>query len=338
MKINKRKLAVPLLIGLGVFGLFTHAIGLEELRALLSSVDLALVLLAILFDIGTIILFTLSWRVLIAEKPGLPRLFQIYLVGILVNNITPSLGAGGEPVKALLLGNATETSSSACFATIITQRVLNMIPFILVALIGLLFLFFYKNLSFWEVLAMLFILGIIITALLLFIYLYLRKEKLEELTHNIIKRVTPLIRIFKREFSYEEYIHTIDNSIEIFHNELKRLSKKNGRLALALICSLIGWILNVATAYAVFLALNYNINPGILMITYTIAMIIGMIPLFLPGGVGQVDSIMALLYISTGVPKEIALLSTLLYRLISYWFNTLLGILAALTEHITINR
>ncbi|HHI30381.1 MAG TPA: flippase-like domain-containing protein, partial [Candidatus Methanoperedenaceae archaeon] len=108
MKIDKRKLAVPVLIGLGVFGLFTHEIGFEEFRVLLSGVDLVLVLLAILFNIGTIIFFTLSWRVLIAEKPSFPRLFQIYLVGVLVSNITPSLGAGGEPVKALLLGNATD--------------------------------------------------------------------------------------------------------------------------------------------------------------------------------------------------------------------------------------
>ncbi|PHP45136.1 hypothetical protein B6V01_005450 [Methanosarcinales archaeon ex4572_44] len=338
MKIDKRKLAVPVLIGLGVFGLFTHEIGFEEFRVLLSGVDLVLVLLAILFNIGTIIFFTLSWRVLIAEKPSFPRLFQIYLVGVLVSNITPSLGAGGEPVKALLLGNATDTNSSACFATILTQRVLNLVPFIFVALIGLFFLFFYKNLDFWEVLAILFMLGIVITALLLFIYLYLRKDRLEQLTHKVIKRLTPLIRIFKRDFNYEEYIHTIDDSIDLFHDELKRLSKNNGKLALALIYSFIGWISNVAAAYIVFLALNHPINPGILMITYTIAMVIGMIPLISPGGVGTVDSIMAMLYISTGVPKEIALLSTLLYRLISYWLNTIIGITATLAEHITINK
>jgi len=38
-----------------------------------------------------------------------------------------------------------------------------------------------------------------------------------------------------------------------------------------------------------------------------------------------VDGTMAALFIYSGVPKEIAILATLLYRLISYWFSTLLG-------------
>ena len=54
-------------------------------------------------------------------------------------------------------------------------------------------------------------------------------------------------------------------------------------------------------------------------------MISGWLPLFLPGGLGIVDGTMATLFIYSGVPKEIAILATLLYRLISYWFNTLLG-------------
>jgi len=34
---------------------------------------------------------------------------------------------------------------------------------------------------------------------------------------------------------------------------------------------------------------------------------------------------MAVLFVYGGVPLEIAVLATLLYRLASYWFNTILG-------------
>jgi uncharacterized protein (TIRG00374 family) len=54
-------------------------------------------------------------------------------------------------------------------------------------------------------------------------------------------------------------------------------------------------------------------------------MVSSWLPLFLPGGLGIVDGTMATLFIFSGVPLEIALLATLLYRLASYWFNTVLG-------------
>lgn len=54
-------------------------------------------------------------------------------------------------------------------------------------------------------------------------------------------------------------------------------------------------------------------------------MISGWLPLFLPGGLGIVDGTMAILFIYGGVPVEMAVLATLLYRLASYWFNTVLG-------------
>jgi uncharacterized protein (TIRG00374 family) len=79
--------------------------------------------------------------------------------------------------------------------------------------------------------------------------------------------------------------------------------------------------------YVIFLSLGSgaHIPISVLIITYSISIISGWIPLFLPGGIGVVDSTMATLFILSGVPLEVALLATLLYRLASYWFNTVLG-------------
>lgn len=334
----KRKLAMPLLIGAVVVALFTHEIGLEQMHELLRSVNKTLVLLVVLLNLGNLFFFTLSWRTLLTVRPSFPRLFRIYMVGVFVNNITPSFGAGGEPVKALLLGGATGVRSSGCFATILTQRMLNMLPFIVVAIIGLIFLFLRNSLRLWEALVLVFIVTLSLFTLFLLVYLYYRKEVLERLIHGIVRKFTPLIRLFRKNFSYEEYVHAVDESINIFHDELHRLSHNKGRLSVALVYSFIGWMFDVAAAYTVFLSLGYQIDLGILTLTYTIAMVVGLMPLLLPGGLGAVDGMMALLYLSSGVPKETALLSTLLYRLIAYWLNTLMGTGAAVAEHISLEK
>lgn len=77
--------------------------------------------------------------------------------------------------------------------------------------------------------------------------------------------------------------------------------------------------------YVVFLSLGSETHISVLIIAYLISMVSGWITLLLPGGIGVVDSTMATLFILGGVPLEVALLATLLYRLSSYWFNTVLG-------------
>jgi ABC-type anion transport system duplicated permease subunit len=69
---------------------------------------------------------------------------------------------------------------------------------------------------------------------------------------------------------------------------------------------------------------NIKIIKNVL-IAYTISMMSGWLPLFLPGGLGITDGTMALLFVYGGVPMEVAILATLLYRLASFWFNTILG-------------
>ncbi len=54
-------------------------------------------------------------------------------------------------------------------------------------------------------------------------------------------------------------------------------------------------------------------------------MISSWLPFFLPGGLGIVDGIMALLFFYGGVPADTAIIATLIYRILSYWSNTVLG-------------
>ncbi|MDL5503985.1 MAG: flippase-like domain-containing protein, partial [Candidatus Methanoperedens sp.] len=78
--------------------------------------------------------------------------------------------------------------------------------------------------------------------------------------------------------------------------------------------------------YMVFLSIGEtHIHISVLIISYTISMVSSWLPLFLPGGLGIVDTTMAILFIAGGVPAQTAILATLLYRLSSYWFNTILG-------------
>jgi uncharacterized protein (TIRG00374 family) len=84
------------------------------------------------------------------------------------------------------------------------------------------------------------------------------------------------------------------------------------------------WLFDLACLYAVFLAIGHPINPGILMLCYTIADILGSLPLT-PAGLGVFEvSLGALLY-AFGYAPEVLAIAILGFRFFSFWMCTLAG-------------
>lgn len=331
MQFRKRRHIIFAIIISGIiFSIFTFEIGWEKLIQLLSQSDKRFLLLAVCFNFLNVLAFTLSWKVIVFEKINLRRLIRLYLVGVFVNYITPSMGTAGEPVKAYLLSRDTKSEYAKAFATVMTQRLLNMLPFTIVTILGIGTLIAFRRSAGWEFWVLGISFSITIAMFLFLIYLYIRKERLKAIARGFLRLFFPLIRRYQRGLDYERYLHKIDHSIDSFHSGLRKISNHKIRLAGSIFFSFLGWFFDVLLAYTIFLALNYNIEIGILIVAYSVAMVAGMLPLFLPGGLGTVDATMALLYVAAGVPVEIALLSTVLYRFIQYWLTTIMGATCAI--------
>ncbi|NPV60595.1 MAG: flippase-like domain-containing protein [Actinobacteria bacterium] len=84
------------------------------------------------------------------------------------------------------------------------------------------------------------------------------------------------------------------------------------------------WLFDLACLYTVFIAIGHPVNPGILMVCYAIADIMGSLPLT-PAGLGVFEvSLGATLY-AFGYPKEILVTGVLGFRFFSFWLCTLAG-------------
>ena len=327
-RFKNRNILGVILIGAVVFSIFTYEIGFEKFLGLLSNVRKTFLLLAILFNLLNIITFTVSWWFLTPGKIGFYKLFKFYLAGTFINNITPSFGTAGEPVKAMFLGKETGTSKAECFAGVVSVRMLNMFPFITIGMLGAWLMFSNPRieLSFWTIVGLIFSVGLAFLIFGLIIYFYMRKDKLSSFIHSSIRFLAPFIGLVKKGFDQSAYVAAVDESINSFHGGLQNIHQDRSGLAKATLFSYLGWVFDILAIYMIFLSIGEtNIQISVLIISYTISMISGWLPLFLPGGLGIVDGTMALLFYYGGVPWEMAVLATLLYRLASYWFNTILG-------------
>jgi uncharacterized protein (TIRG00374 family) len=328
-KLRARHIWFVVLIGIAVFTVFITEMGYGRFLSLISNVNKSFIIIVFLLNVLNIITFTVSWKFLIRRQISFYKLFKFYVAGIFINNITPTFGSGGEPVKAMLLGEETGSSKAECFAGVVYHRIVNIFSFLAIELAGLGLLFYMPGLTLerWEISALVLsiVFGLFILGLL--VYFYMRKDKLSLFAHSMLRFFAPLIKRVKKGFDHRVHANALEKSINSFHSGLQSIHCNKKGLAKAMFFSSLGWVFEIMEMYVIFLSLGSgaHISISALIITYSISIISGWIPLFLPGGIGVVDSTMATLFILVGVPLEVALLVTLLYRLASYWFNTALG-------------
>jgi len=327
-RFKKRNIWIVVLIGAMIFALFANGVGLDKFISRISSINKPIFLLVILFNFLNILAFTFTWRYLIQAKIGIYRLFTFFMAGTFINNITPTFGTGGEPVKAMLLGKETGTSKAECFAGVVSQRMLNMFPFLTIGGLGLGLLFSRSEvkLETWQIIGLVFSILLAFSLFAMIIYFYIKKDKLSSFAHSVIRFFAPFIGLVKKGFDHRAYVDAVERSINSFHGGLRNISQNRDGVLKATLLSFLGWAFDIMAIYAVFLSMGEpNIHISILIITYTLSMMSSWLPLFLPGGLGIVDVTMAGLFIFGGVSAETALVAAWLYRLVNYWFNTVLG-------------
>ncbi|MDD5616115.1 MAG: lysylphosphatidylglycerol synthase transmembrane domain-containing protein [Candidatus Methanoperedens sp.] len=327
-RFNKKNLWIVLLIGALILTLFANEVGVDKFIARISNINKPLFLLVILFNFLNILTFTITWRYLIPPKIGIYRLFSFFMAGTFINNITPTFGTGGEPVKAMLLGKETGMNKAECFAGVVSQRMLNMFPFLVIGGlgVGLLFSRSEVRLETWQIIGLAFSITLAFSLFGLIVYFYMKKDKLSSFVHSIIRFLAPLIGLVKKGFDHMSYVEAVEKSIDSFHGGLRNIGRNKDAVLKATILSFMGWIFDILAIYAVFLSIGEtDIHISILIITYTLSMMSSWLPLFLPGGLGIVDVTMAGLFIFGGVSAETAVVAAWLYRLVNYWLNTVLG-------------
>ncbi|PZR25564.1 MAG: hypothetical protein DI535_17920 [Citrobacter freundii] len=92
----------------------------------------------------------------------------------------------------------------------------------------------------------------------------------------------------------------------------------------ALLLQLCLFITDAATLYVLFLGLGHPINPLIPLLALVSSQIISIVP-FLPGGLILYEGSMSFFFTQSGSPAGLAIVVTMVYRLLSFWFPIPVG-------------
>ena len=306
-----------------ILAVMLYLVGIDQVIEALKLAKLEFIGIAIALQIFTYYLYTLRWKILnnLADMDvGIKKLLPMVLVGLAVNNITPSGRGGGEPVRAYILAKEKNYPMQETFATVVADRALDTFPFVLLAVLTIIGMALYLDFDLWLLILMILAVTAIVIILIFLIYM--------SINPNFGKRVDGwiigLVRRFYKKNS-EELEDKIHNVISGFQDTMKLVIYNKKVMYYALPLSFIIWIFEILRVYFVFLAFGAHVNPVVIGEVFILACLAGMIPL-LPGGLGAVDGIMIIFYSAAGITASISAAATVIERLISFWMATILGL------------
>lgn len=310
-------------VGIGILAAMVLYIGPGKIEDAIKLANPLYLALTVIIQFAIYGLWTQRWSINVnSVNISIKKLhlLPMLLVGMAVNNITPSARGGGEPIRGYILSKYSKTSFEKSFATVIADRGLDTFPFMFLAVVTIISVVLFMSLPQLVVYGLVTAVILLLVLFLVALYMSLNKE--------FGKKATLwLVGIIKR-FSKKEHSKLEENALTAirgFQNSMRTMIKDRHVLLYGLPISFAIWFLEILRVYLVFSAFNVEISLILIAEVFIISTLLGLIPL-LPGGLGAVDGVMIILFSAAGVPPSISAAATIVERLISFWMTSIIGI------------
>lgn len=329
--IKKHKWKIIISFALAFFLIFAMSviIGLNDIINVLNKANWRLVLLNFVLEALIILVWTLRWKIIldvVDKSPRFRSLVVLMMASLFGNNITPG-AAGGEPLRAYLL-TVKGTPFELGFASSTADRVFEFFPFMLISIFAA-FLILTWSISIWTkiIVSVLIFFSLLIFGIL--IYTGLNRSLAIKIIISLAKSVFPFfIRLTRKNITFNEVREKLVFYVTRFSSGFMEVLKDKKVFIIGFILSFSMWGLDIVRIYICFASLGTFPPWSELIIIYTVAIFISLLPL-LPGAWGIREATLIALFAVIGVGADVVISASLIDRIASYIVPTLIGAVAA---------
>jgi uncharacterized protein (TIRG00374 family) len=150
------------------------------------------------------------------------------------------------------------------------------------------------------------------------------KHSIKTLTFLVAFANTPIRWLTKKELINKPQITEVAENM--YHN-LLHIKKNRDRLIMPIILSFATHITAIIMLGYIFVAFDYTITLSVILVGFSMAILFSLVSIT-PGGVGFVEGAMVIAFRSVGVPVEMALLVTFIFRGLTFWLPFVGGLVA----------
>lgn len=229
-----------------------------------------------------------------------------------INNVFPSGGVAGFTYLGFRMKNFGVPVARTTLAQSLRFG-LTFISFLVLLFIGLFMLSFGAQSSGVTLYIGLSIAFLTLFGTLLAVYIVSDEGRIKSFTAFLPKMINSVAKFFKKKKPAINE-RRVEKLFSELHRDYVQLMQNRNRLKKPFIWALVVNITEVTTIYLAYLALGQAINPGAVILAYSVASFAGLISI-LPGGIGVYETLMTATLASAGVPKALALSATLIYRI-----------------------
>ena len=312
----KRTLAVVVMMLLFFYVVLPQWAKSKRSADLVSQVNPALLVLALLLEIASLLAYTVLTRVTLPPEPklGLFTIFRIQLSTKAVTNLVPGGSAAGGTLGYRLFTQAGVAPTAAGFSMATvglgSAVVLNL-------LLWLALLVSIPLNGFQPVYGTAAIVGLVLIAGAGAIVLLLMKgrHRAEQVLRAIARHMP-----FVEEDTAARFVHQVAD-------RLNELAQQPEVIRHGIFWALLNWLLDAAALWVFIRAFGETLDPINLIVAYGLAGVLAAIPLT-PGGLGVVELFLPPLLVGFGITPATATISVLCWRFAQFWLPIPLGALA----------
>jgi hypothetical protein len=216
----------------------------------------------------------------------------------------------------------SEVSTDAAMMASWLPSIFDSATLVIFAIASAIELLLFHHLSRATVIALVIVVSVLGAVVGLTVVLLMRNDWMVALARRaarLLKRIRP---------SADEYVLT--DAAERAASTWKAM--RRGGWVHPVVSSLLVLGFDLGCLACVFLAAGQYIHPTVLIAGYGVPLLLGRAS-FLPGGIAVTEVAMAALYSGLGIAPNVAVIVVLVYRLISFWLPTFVGIPIAFALH-----
>ena len=288
---------------------------LGEISRYLKDIKYIYVIFAVIIYTFDILLRAFRWQLFLGEggvRTGLVEAFLAYNLGNSLNIIIPA--RIGDIARSYYLKKKHGYGYSTTLPTVILDRIFDTLGIFLIVLFCSVYVITKIQLAAWFY--NLLIAGVIALILVYIVFeIALRKRDL------IVKLKSKRLQFFLLKL-FDVYDKTVRN-------------KK--KLLVFTLYSMLVWLLEGFTAYCVFAALDYYVNPVVIVFTVMVATLTKVIPLT-PGGLGVFEGAFVVILTMFGNKSSIIGIISILFHFLMNIYGIVIGIYVLIKENISISK
>jgi uncharacterized protein (TIRG00374 family) len=303
-----------------VYFLLPRIGGLRESARALAHARLWIAGIAVGVEAASLLSYALLYRTILRQMGHPVRVFvvaEVTMATFLISHLVPGGSAAGTAVNVDAMQDQGVPASTTAVAVLLTSLISAVAILILFAA-GLAYSLAKRSLPFAYVTTAAIALPIL-AGLIGLVVLASFRPSLAASAGRLLGRG----------------IHRLRRSVdpEALAGRARGLARQARRVfdrrafSIALGFGVANWLVDAFVLYLMFLAVGFHQHFGAVLVAYSIANLLAVIPLT-PGGLGIVEATLVALSIPFGAPRQIAVVAVIGYRLIEFWLPLPVGAVA----------